>query len=137
MHFKISKPVPCSGKPFLFDVVLNPGTDIACITIYDHVLQKYYANVKLEEVTCTYEEALRDTSKWVIDSHHKRGPKKNLSLPVACIPEEYVWINCLIGTIKPIQYRQPVLVPVVKPLKASKTGISPRYSASTDHQTFV
>lgn len=119
IHFKLPLPEACRGPPFLFESVIFPDMDSACVVLYDSLLQQFYPGVKMEHLKCTYKEVLRDTNHDIIDSYFKLKSAEDLSLPIACVQAEFIWISCKItfnnNTTK--TFTQPVMIPKVKPLK--------------------
>ncbi|XP_022693861.1 uncharacterized protein LOC111263217 isoform X2 [Varroa jacobsoni] len=118
----LSLPEACRGPPFLFESVIFPDMDSACVVLYDSPLQQFYPGVKMEHLKCTYKEVLRDTNHDIIDSYFKLKSAEDLSLPIACVQAEFIWISCKIAfnnkTTK--TFTQPVMIPKVKPLKVQR-----------------
>lgn len=122
----------CKTPSNLFEVVLDPSADTACLVLYEYVLTQRYPKVKLKDLECTYQEIVRNTDATVIDRSFKFGSAKPLEVPTSCPREEFILIKCKFNGFPSLSYMQPVLLPKLKPLKNDKGNAKTRTPTVTE-----
>ncbi|OQR77236.1 hypothetical protein BIW11_00469 [Tropilaelaps mercedesae] len=106
-----------NAKPLLFKAEVTAGR---CCPVLNHdVITQHYPDLKIDSLTCVYQELNRDTRNTRPDAAYVEELSKSYTLG-SCPSEENIWMMCKDASNK--TYSQPLLLPKARPSRQQGDG---------------
>lgn len=114
-----------TAEPFFLTTEIIPGIG-SCPKLDFGVLKRHYAFDIVQNMTCVYSEAIRDTGYSRPDAYFALKEPVALDLR-KCPPEENILVTCS-STDDTFEYKQPMLLPKARPKKPRPPNAKKRYN---------